>query len=92
MWKYYKRTLTTGELRALVRVYGNEVEHYDGKDFWNPNWSESGQAYMDITGMGGSWYLYHTVRGEEVEEIKRTVDELYKKTRLFAYQRADDAS
>ena len=57
-YQYYKRTLTTGELRALVRLQGNRVEHYDGKDIWNGNWVEAGQAYMDIIGMSGGWYVY----------------------------------
>jgi hypothetical protein len=84
-YQYYKRTLTTGELRALVRLQGNRVEHYDGKDIWNGNWVEAGQAYMDIIGMGGGWYLYKQVGIEEVEELKRELDAKYKERKLFAF-------
>ena len=76
-------------LSGLVRLHGLTVEHYDGKEVWNANWSGARQAYMDIIGMGGFWHLYHEVNIEEVEEIKRVVDEKNKKRGFFAYKSSD---
>ena len=67
---------------------GTNVERYEGKDTWNANWDGSGQAYMDITGMG-DWYLYSEVGVGEVEGIKHMLDDFYKEHRVFAYQEAD---
>lgn len=79
MWKYYKIFFEVVDIRGLVRLHDITVEHYDGKEVWNANWSGARQAYMDIIGMGGFWHLYHEINVEEVEEIKHVVDEKFKK-------------
>ena len=88
-YRYYRREYKPGDPHALVRLQGNRVEHYDGKEIWNGNWVGAGQAYMDITGMGGGWYLYFEVEIETVEDIKRKMDALYKKEKVYAYQKDD---
>lgn len=77
------------KLKGLVRLHGISIEHYDGKEVWNANWSGARQTYMDIIGMGGFWHLYHEINVEEVEEIKRVVDEEYKKKGGVAYKGSD---
>lgn len=39
--------------------------------------------------MGCFWHFYHEINVEEVEEIKRVVDEEYKKGGFFAYKVSD---
>ena len=39
--------------------------------------------------MGGGWYLYFEVEIETVEDIKRKMDALYKKEKVYAYQKDD---
>lgn len=88
MCKYYRKAFTDGHLLGLVRLVGNHVAHYDGNETWNDNWDGAGQAYMDISGMG-DWYLYSEIDVDKVEEIKRQLDEKYKKGGHFAYNIAD---
>lgn len=84
--------LIDNDVRGLVRSRGNLVEHYDGQEIWNPNWSGAGQACMDISGMGGGWHLYFEISIEEVEDVRRVVDEKYKKWEVFAYKKIDPNS
>lgn len=88
MLKYYKKAFISGLLLGLVRLENHSVERYDGNEVWTKDWDGSGQAYMDIIGMG-DWYLYSEVSAEDVEEVKRAVDEKYKKGGHFAYNNTD---
>ena len=89
MWKYYKQTLSSGDITVLVRLSDNLLEHYDGKGIWTNNWPASGYVYMHLVGKARHRHLYREVGVEEVEEIKRQIDKRYKKWRMFAYKNDD---
>jgi hypothetical protein len=89
MLKYYKKGMPKEPILGLVRLQDDRVEHYDGNETWNAEWAGAGKAYMDIIGMGGNWYMYDEIDLEQVEDIKRIVDERYKERALFAYKNSD---
>jgi hypothetical protein len=87
MLKYYIKVAYGGKLFGLVRQEGRNVERYDGKGIWNDNWSGSGQAYMDICGMGDGWGVFREIPESAVEEIKHQLDERFEQLGLFSYKK-----
>jgi len=70
MWKYFVYGNYDGSVFGLVRLHNIDVERYDGKEIWNANWGGSGQAYMDICGMGDGWSRFREIKESEVEETQ----------------------
>jgi len=87
MWKYFVYGNYDGSVFGLVRLHNIDVERYDGKEIWNANWGGSGQAYMDICGMGDGWSRFREIKESEVEEIKIYLDDRFEKLNLFSYKK-----
>ena len=86
--QYFKKVgYGSGQSFGLVRLSGNTVERYDGQDIWNANFAGHGTVLMDISGMGDGWASLVEVGVEEVDAIKRMLDQRFEKLGIFSYEK-----